>query len=214
MTIYQRPYEPVHNQNINFSQPVAWLSKAEQSGINTNKQFIYYWLALTSFFDQVQAEQSLVDNGRRTRPQIIDDLVKIDNEHLIEHVIEKQYHDSITVLFDTRLTFEPYWAYRSHLITRDEWVKYVTADNKCALAALKNGQTAALVSMISCRVDIFAEKMMQRKIEHCLLESLLKNFIGILSGLMASFLSIASQKGHIQTYRDTHNELTVFHPLL
>ena len=140
---------------MRIHRAISWLARSEQETDDADARFIFQWVALNAVYAQAFVDVTERERARR----FIDTLVALDTERRLHDALFRQFTGPIRTLLDNRYVFEPFWiALREH-DSSDRWQRQFTASRKAALAAVMQGDTATVLSVVFDRLYVLRNQL-------------------------------------------------------
>lgn len=140
---------------MRIHRAISWLARSEQETDDADARFIFQWIALNAVYAQAFVDVTERERARR----FIDTLVALDTERRLHDALFHQFTGPIRTLLDNRYVFEPFWiALREH-DSSDRWERQFGASRKAALAAVMQGDTATVLSVVFDRLYVLRNQL-------------------------------------------------------
>ena len=153
-----RPFlteETPQDWRVRIHRAISWLARSEQEEGDADARYIFQWIALNAVYAQAFVDVTERERARR----FIDTLVALDTERRLHDALFRQFTGPIRTLLDNRFVFEPFWiALREH-DSSDRWQRQFTASRKAALAAVMQGDTATVLSVVFDRLYVLRNQL-------------------------------------------------------
>ena len=140
---------------MRIHRAISWLARSEQEVEDADARFIFQWIALNAVY-----AQAFVDTTERERARrFIETLVALDQDRRLHDALFSQFTGPIRTLLDNRYVFESFWiALRDH-DSSGRWERQFSASRKAALAAVMQGDTAVVLSVVFDRLYVLRNQL-------------------------------------------------------
>lgn len=145
------------NHAIRLHRANSWLARAlatDESDLDA--RFIFLWIALNSAYAR---EFSNAQSERDKLLGFIADLLAVDTDKTLHGLVMQRFSGPVRTLIDNPYVFQPFWqALREH-DSSGRWEQQFAGAKKKAMAALLEGRTDMLYSIIVDRLYVLRNQL-------------------------------------------------------
>ena len=152
----QQPERYADSSRIRLHRAVSWLRRAEREHDDADARFIFLWITFNAAY---ASEFGPEDSERGRFRQFIAQLVAVDEHRHLHQAVFERFTGPIRALIENRFVFEPFWrALREHDAS-NRWEEAFASSRKAALAAVLNGQTETVLSIVFDRLYVLRNQL-------------------------------------------------------
>jgi hypothetical protein len=157
----QRAERHTHPQAlaIRVHRSLSWLERAEQLGDDPDGQFVFLWIAFNAAYAQ-HIDDSYRTSEREAFRAFVQRLIDVDATCIIRRIVYNQFQNSIRLLIGNQYIFQGFWDYQNGHHCADRWSAHFASSNKLALRALKDRNTATVMSVVLSRIYTLRNQLM------------------------------------------------------
>jgi len=144
------------SSRVRLHRAISWLRRAEQEADELDAQFIFLWIAFNAAYAK---EVGFGENERDRLAAFFATLVAVDERKSLNAMLFNQFTGPIRMLMENRYVFEPFWrALREHDSSK-RWEEKFAGSKKAAMAALMNGETGTVLSIVFDRLYVLRNQL-------------------------------------------------------
>ncbi len=142
---------------LRIHRAISWLSRSEQEAGDPDARFVFQWIALNAAY----AREFSRDETERDRVRIFfETLVALDQSgKRLHQALFRQFSGPVRTLIDNKFTFEPFWTAKRTHDSSGSWETRFIASKKASLAAVMNGETAAVLWVVFDRLYVLRNQL-------------------------------------------------------
>ena len=143
--------------SLRIHRALSWLHRAEQAQ-DVDGRFIFLWVAFNAAYAQ-EFDDYQRFSDRTTFTDFLRKLCALDSDKRIDALVWNEFSGSIRLLLDNPYVFHPFWEFQRGRMRQDEWQERLASAKKAANAALREGNTLRLLTLLFDRLYILRNQL-------------------------------------------------------
>lgn len=145
---------------LRVHRAISWIGRAEASGADADARFVFLWIAFNAAYaDESEFQPASAPGERRVFVSYFRRLVALDRDRRIYGALWQRFSGPVRVLMDNRFVFNPFWQHQNGIDGFADWEARLGAARRAFHAALEDGQTAKVLTMVFDRLYVLRNQI-------------------------------------------------------